>query len=136
MMETSKLLQRLESMKDDRHNRRLRVKQGGSFKVSPAVDRNQKRWLNLFLTGKLKEGFRIELFYHDEETPFDTQTFDAITHNSQDEYLFWVRKSYLRRVGYSGQFHILAVIYDLDDSEFCRVMIPVKGKVGRKLKYT
>ena len=127
---------KLESMTSDNHIRRLRVKQGGSHKVSPAADRNQKRWLDVFLTGKLKEGFRIELFYHDEETPFDTQTFDAITHNSQDEYLFWIRKSYLRRVGYTGQFHILAVIYDLDDSEFCRITIPIKGKTGRKLKYT
>lgn len=135
-METAKLLNNLESMKDDRHNRRLRVKQGGSHKVSPAVDRNMRRWLNLFLSGKLQEGFTVRLFYHDEGTPFDTQTFDAITHNSQDEYIFWVRKSYLRRVGYSGQFHILAVIYDLDDSEFCRISIPVKGKVARRLKYT
>lgn len=135
-METAKLLNNLESMKDDRHNRRLRVKQGGSHKVSPAVDRNMRRWLNLFLSGKLQEGFTVRLFYHDEGTPFDTQTFDAITHNSQDEYLFWIRKSYLRRVGYSGQFHILAVVYDLEGSEYCRITIPVRGKVGKRLKYT
>ena len=135
-METSKLLKRLEESTGYDHIRRLRVKRGGSHRLSPAVDRNQKRWLDVFLTGRLQEGFRIELFYHDEETPFDTQTFDAITHNSQGEYLFWIRKSYLRRVGYMGQFHILAVVYDLDGSEFCRISIPVKGKVGRKLKYT
>ena len=127
---------KLESMTSDNHIRRLRVKRGGSHRLSPAVDRNQKRWLDVFLTGKLQEGFRIELFYHDEDSPFDVQTFNEISHTARDEYIFWIDKLHLRHFGYKGEYHVICKIYDLDDSEFCRISIPVKGKVGRKLKYT
>lgn len=128
---------KLESMTSDNHIRRLRVKRGGSHRLSPAADRNQNRWLDIFLSGNmLTEGFRIELFYHDEDSPFDVQTFNEISHTARDEYIFMIRKSFLRRVGFRGEFRIVAIVYDLDDSEFCRISIPVKGKTGRKLKYT
>lgn len=137
MMETSKLLQRLESMKDDRHNRRLRVKQGGSHKVSPAVDRNQKRWLNIFLSGNmLTEGCKAVFYYDDSEEPFAEQVFAELIHNAYDEWLIWIIKKDLRRVGYKGEFSIRIKIIDADGSEICKIKVPVKGKVGKRLKYT
>lgn len=137
MMETSKLLKRLEESTRYDHIRRLRVKRGGNHRLSPAIDRNQNRWLDIFLSGNmLTEGCKAVFYYDDTEELFEEQTFTEICHNAYDEWLIWIIKKDLRRVGYKGEFSIRIKIIDADGSEICKIKVPIKGKVGKKLKYT
>lgn len=119
------------------HYRMCKVKQGGSHKVSPAVDRNQNRWLDIFLSGNmLTEGCKAVFYYDDSEEPFSEQVLTESTHNVYDEWLIWIIKKDLRRVGFKGEFRIRIEIIDTNGSEVCKIKVPVKGKVGKKLKYT
>lgn len=137
MMETSKLLKRLEESTGYDHIRRLRVKRGEGHRLSPAIDRNQNRWLNIFLSGNmLTEGCKAVFYYDDSEEPFAEQTFTELIHNAYDEWLIWIIKKDLRRVGFKGEFRIRIEIIDTNGSEVCKIKVPIRGKVGRKLKYT
>ena len=118
------------------HYRMCKVKQGGSHAI-PSVDRNMNRWLNIFLSGNmLTEGCKAVFYYDDSEEPFNEQVFTESTRNVYGEWLIWIIKKDLRRVGFKGEFRILIVIFDADGSEVCKIKVPIRGKVGRKLKYT
>lgn len=118
------------------HYRMCKVKQGGSHAI-PSVDRNSNRWLNIFLSGNmLTEGCKAVFYYDDSEEPFSEQVFTESTRNVYGEWLIWIIKKDLRRVGFKGEFSIRIKIIDADGSEICKIKVPIKGKVGRKLKYT
>lgn len=116
------------------HIRRLSVNEGGCFEL-PSVSRNMNRFYDIFLSGKaLGVGCRARLFYSDSETPFDEITFSETIHTNNNDWIVSISRWDLRRDNYRGEFEILIMIYAVDDSEICKINIPVTGKRAVKCK--
>ena len=116
------------------HIMHLHVVEGGSYEL-PLIHRNLNRFYDIFLSGKaLGVGCRARLFYSDSETPFDEITFSETIHTNNNDWIVSISRWDLRRDNYRGEFEILIMIYAVDDSEICKINIPVTGKRAVKCK--
>ena len=117
------------------HIRRLSVNEGGSYELS-SVSRNMNRFFDLFLSGSmLCEGCKAVFFYADDlENPFYEQTFSETTHTNNNDWICSISRWDLRREGFKGEFQILIRIFAVDDSEICKIFVPIKGKRAVKCK--
>ena len=103
---------------------------GGRFFELPSINRNSRRFIDIFLSGKkLCAGCRAVFFYADDlENPFYEQTFSETIHTNNNDWIVSISRWDLRRQGFTGEFQILIRIFAVDGSEICKVNIPIKGK--------
>ena len=115
--------------KQTEHIFRLNV-DGGRFFELPSINRNSRRFIDIFLSGKkLCAGCKAVFFYADDlENPFYEQTFSEVIHTMHDDWILSISRWHLRREGYKGEFQILIRVFAVDGSGICKINIPIKGK--------
>ena len=120
--------------KQTEHIFRLNI-DGGRFEL-PSINRNSRRFIDIFLSGKkLCAGCRAVFFYADDlENPFYEIEFTERIRSIHDDWILTVPTWYIRRSGYVGEFTILVLIYDTDSSKLAQITIPIQGKVARKCR--
>ena len=121
--------------KQTEHIFRLNI-DGGRFFELPSINRNSRRFIDIFLSGKkLCAGCKAVFLYADDlENPFYEQTFSEVIHTMHDDWILSISRWHLRREGFKGEFQILIRIFAVDGSEIAEILIPVRGKRGIKRK--
>ena len=121
--------------KQTEHIFRLNI-DGGRFFELPSINRNSRRFIDIFLSGKkLCAGCKAVFLYADDlENPFYEQTFSEVIHTMHDDWILSISRWHLRREGFKGEFQILIRIFAVDGSEIAEILIPIRGKRGIKRK--